>query len=84
MNKLFIGGEIDLGFGETKELKPLKIASHESSIKRQGQFPVISISFKDVKGGSYKEIEDGVKDQVTGLYERYRLLSVSRINLQWS
>ena len=73
-NKLFIGGEIDLGFGETKELKPLKIASHESSIKRQGQFPVISISFKDVKGGSYKEIEDGVKDQVTGLYERYKYL----------
>ena len=54
-NKLFIGSEIDLGFSETKKLKPLKISSDVKSMKRQGQFPVISISFKDVKGESYKE-----------------------------
>ena len=73
-NKLFSGGQIDLGFGETKKLKPLKISSDINLMKRQGQFPVISISFKDVKGQSYQEIEDGVKDQVIGLYERYKYL----------
>ncbi|WP_341747469.1 AAA family ATPase [Candidatus Tisiphia endosymbiont of Dascillus cervinus] len=43
-NKLFLGGIVDLGFDETKELKALKITNITSSMKRQGQFPVISIS----------------------------------------
>ncbi len=33
-HKLFVGGEINLGFEETKVLKPLKIASITNSIKR--------------------------------------------------
>ena len=73
-NKLFIGGEIDLGFGETKKLKPLKISSDAKLMKRQGQFPVISISFKDVKGANYQEIVEGVKNQITKTYGRYKYL----------
>ncbi|WP_375326231.1 AAA family ATPase [Candidatus Tisiphia endosymbiont of Nemotelus uliginosus] len=73
-NKLFIGGTVDLGFDETKELKPLKIASTANAIKRQGQFPVISVNFKDVKGSSYQEIENGIRRQVIGLFLQHQYL----------
>ncbi|MCC8400244.1 MAG: AAA family ATPase, partial [Rickettsia endosymbiont of Platyusa sonomae] len=74
-NKLFTGGTVDLGFDETKELKPLKIVSDASSMKRQGQFPVISINFKDVKGSSYQEIELGIKDQIIELFASHHYLN---------
>ncbi|WP_341757472.1 AAA family ATPase [Candidatus Tisiphia endosymbiont of Ditula angustiorana] len=73
-NKLFTGGIIDLGFDETKELKPLKIASDVSSMKRQGQFPVILLNLKDVKGGSYQEIENGIKRQIISLFLQHQYL----------
>ncbi len=73
-NKLFWGGTVDLGFDETKELKPLKISSIANAIKRQGQFPVISINFKDVKGNSYQEIENGIKRQIIGLFLQHQYL----------
>ena len=40
----------------------------------QGQFPVISLGFKDVKGSSYQEIEAGVKNQIIKLYTKHRHL----------
>ncbi len=73
-NKLFWGGAVDLGFDETKELKPLKIASIANAIKRQGQFPVISINFKDVKGSSYQEIETCIRKQVIKLFANHYYL----------
>ncbi len=73
-HKLFSGGEVDLGFDETKELKPLKIASVANSMKRQGQFPVILISFKGVRGSSYEEIESKINYQVIQLFSNYRYL----------
>ncbi|MDN3030696.1 MAG: AAA family ATPase [Candidatus Tisiphia sp.] len=73
-SKLFTGGTVDLGFDETKELKSLKIVHDASSMKRQGQFPVISINFKDVKGSNYQEIENGIKNQVTNLFTNHRYL----------
>ncbi len=73
-DKLFIGGTVDLGFDETKELKPLKIASIANAIKRQGQFPVISINFKDVKGSNYQEIEEEIQGQVIKLFASHRYL----------
>ncbi len=73
-HKLFVGGEMDLGFDETKVLKPLKIASITNIIKRQGQSPVIYINFKDVKGSSYEEIEEGIKDQIIILFANHRYL----------
>ncbi|WP_341759857.1 AAA family ATPase [Candidatus Tisiphia endosymbiont of Ptychoptera albimana] len=72
--KLFSGGEVDLGFDETKELKPLKIANVANSMKRQGQFPVIIISFKGIRGSSYQEIEVGIKSQIINLFAKHRYL----------
>ncbi len=73
-NKLFLGGEVDLGFDEIKQLKPLKIAKYQDVIKRQGKFPVILLNLKDVKGGSYQEIEDKVRLNVRSLYKSYSYL----------
>ncbi|MEN0016524.1 MAG: AAA family ATPase, partial [Bacteroidota bacterium] len=53
--KLFTGGEIGLDPGDTKLLKPLKISNYPAAMKRQGQYPVISLGFKDVKGSSYQQ-----------------------------
>ncbi|WPY01677.1 P-loop containing nucleoside triphosphate hydrolase and nuclease domain protein (plasmid) [Candidatus Trichorickettsia mobilis] len=77
-NKLFAGGRIDLGFGEFKELKPLKINSYTNIIKRQGQFPVILLNLKNVKGTNYQEIEDKVRLSVRNLYENYDYLMDSQ------
>lgn len=76
-NKLFNGGAIDLGLstGRTKILKKLNIAEYSSIMDEyQGQFPVISISFKEVKGTSYQEIEDKVRLNVKSLYDNYDYL----------
>ncbi|WP_341757412.1 AAA family ATPase [Candidatus Tisiphia endosymbiont of Ditula angustiorana] len=73
-NKLFTGGKIDLGFDETKELQPLKISIHKNIIKRQGQFPVIYVNFKEVKGSNYKEIVSSIIDQIMELYEKFNYL----------
>ncbi len=73
-NKLFIGGTVDLGFDETKELKPLKISSIANAIKRQGKYPVISINFKDVKGSNYQEIESGIRNQIIQLFANHYYL----------
>jgi hypothetical protein len=76
-NKLFIGGEVDLGLatGRKKLLKKLKIAQYSDIISEyQGQFPVILLNLKDVKGGSYQEIESGIRTQVTKLFVNHRYL----------
>ncbi len=76
-NKLFVGGRVDLGLasGRKKLLKQLQIAQHSDIISEyQGQFPVISINFKDVKGSSYQEIESKIQMQIIKLYGRHRYL----------
>ncbi|MEL6412998.1 MAG: AAA family ATPase, partial [Bacteroidota bacterium] len=41
--KLFLGGEVEIMPGKTKQLAPLKIAQHDEVVEDyQGQFPVIS------------------------------------------
>ncbi|MDR0773753.1 MAG: ATP-binding protein [Rickettsia sp.] len=72
--KLFTGGIVDLDFDETKELQSLKISIHKNIMKRQGQFPVIYINFKEVKGSNYKEIVSSIIDQIIELYERFNYL----------
>ena len=72
--KLFVGGEVELDSGDTKLLEPLKISSDPASMKYQGKFPVISLGLKDVKGSSYQEIEEDVKDQIIELYTEYGYL----------
>ncbi|MBX9890066.1 MAG: AAA family ATPase [Amoebophilaceae bacterium] len=72
--KLFTGGTINIGFDETKTLQPLKIALHEDILKYQGQFPVISITFKNIEGKSYQEIEQGVKIKLRNLFQEHNYL----------
>ena len=72
--KLFAGGQVEVGLGNTKLLRPLKISICSESMQFQGQFPVISLGFKDVKGSSYQEIEEGIKKQVINLYIKHRYL----------
>ena len=70
-HQLFAGGEVALPTGQTKQLSALKIAQHQELMATyQGQFPVISLGFKDVKGSSYQEIEESIKDQVINLYDQ--------------
>ena len=71
-HKLFAGGQVEVGLGDTKLLSPLKISTCSEAMKSQGQFPVISLGFKDVKGSSYEEIEEGIKKQVSNLYIKHR------------
>ena len=75
--KLFAGGEVDLGLGtgEKKQLKPLKIAEHKEIMAGyQGQFPVISIGLKEVRGGAYEEVEQGIKQELGKLFDKYLYL----------
>ena len=70
-HQLFAGGEVALPTGQSKQLSALKIAQHQELMATyQGQFPVISLGFKDVKGSSYQEIEESIKDQVINLYDQ--------------
>ncbi|MEO1301369.1 MAG: AAA family ATPase, partial [Bacteroidota bacterium] len=77
-HKLFVGGEIVVGpkTGKVKRLAPLKIAQQYPDLVSdyQGQYPVISIGFKDVTGDSYQEIEEAVKLQITDLYRAHSYL----------
>ncbi|MEO1219144.1 MAG: AAA family ATPase [Bacteroidota bacterium] len=77
-HKLFEGGEIIVRprTGKVKRLAPLKIAQQCPDLFNdyQGQYPVISVGFKDVDGGSYQEIENKVKRQVFKLYNKHRYL----------
>ncbi|WP_425360556.1 MULTISPECIES: AAA family ATPase [unclassified Candidatus Tisiphia] len=75
--KLFAGGEVDLGLasGRKKLLKPLKISKYpDILLDYQGQFPVIIISFKGIRGSSYEEIESKINYQVIQLFSNYRYL----------
>ncbi|WP_250311567.1 AAA family ATPase [Rickettsia endosymbiont of Oedothorax gibbosus] len=75
--KLFAGGEVDLGLtsGKKRLLQPLQIAKYsEIMLDYQGQFPVIIISFKGVRGSNYEEIEVGIKSQIINLFAKHRYL----------
>ncbi|UCM86225.1 MAG: ATP-binding protein [Rickettsia endosymbiont of Culicoides impunctatus] len=75
--KLFAGGEVDLGLtsGKKRLLQPLQIAKYsEIMLDYQGQFPVIIISFKGVRGSSYEEIESKIRYQITELFREYHYL----------
>ncbi|MDN3030738.1 MAG: AAA family ATPase [Candidatus Tisiphia sp.] len=73
-NKLFTGGTVDLGIKGKRALEPLKINGNEYAMIQQGQFPVILLNLKDVKGSNYQEIENGIKNQVTNLFANHRYL----------
>ncbi|WP_425360527.1 MULTISPECIES: AAA family ATPase [unclassified Candidatus Tisiphia] len=75
--KLFVGGEVDLGLasGRKKLFKPLKISEYpDILLDYQGQFPVILITFKNIKGSSYQEIENKIRYKLTELFRTYHYL----------
>ena len=76
-HKLFAGGEVDLGLatGQTKHLNALKIAQHKELMAAyQGQFPVISLGFKDVKGSAYQEIQTKIGQELLKLFTSHDYL----------
>lgn len=81
-DKLFVGGEVDLGFvtGEKKLIGSTKVASYPNIIEKyQGKFPVIQLGFKEVRGNSYQEIEDGVKRQIIKMFTTHKYLADSNL-----
>jgi Predicted AAA-ATPase/PD-(D/E)XK nuclease superfamily len=78
--KLFLGGEVvaEEKTGGKKILNPLKIAQQCPDLVAayQGQFPVISLGLKGIKGNTYEKIEEGVKEQITSLYEKYSCMLI--------
>jgi hypothetical protein len=75
--KLFVGGEVDLGYGELKKLNPLKIASNEKIMKQQGKFPVIRLSLKEINGGSVELILEQLHTKISALFMNYHYLKSS-------
>ncbi|MCC8397964.1 MAG: AAA family ATPase, partial [Rickettsia endosymbiont of Labidopullus appendiculatus] len=71
---LFTGGEIDLGIKGKRTLKPLKINGNEYAMAQQGNYPVILLNLKDVKGSSYQEIESEIRNQVINLFANHLYL----------
>lgn len=79
-SKLFLGGVVDLGLssGRTKSLPKLKIAEHQDIVADYlGQFPVVSIDFKNTKGESYDDVLHKVKIAVHTAFLRHKYLSKS-------
>ncbi|MEO1219345.1 MAG: AAA family ATPase [Bacteroidota bacterium] len=76
--KLFVGGEavIRPKTGKVKQLFPLKIAQQCPDLisDYQGEYPVISIGFKDIEGNSYRKIEKGIRSRIAELYSQYDYL----------
>ena len=55
----------------------LKIYSDKEIMKKQGQYPVIFITFKDVKDSSYDKTVEKIKDLIIEEYTKYiKLLDV--------
>ena len=70
--KLFVGGEVIVDDGDSKLLKPLKIAQHLEIIKKhQGKYPVILLSLKGIEQDNYEDIKAGVKTKVQNLYRQH-------------
>ena len=78
---VFYGGEVGIGFGDRKNLEKLEIFSdqkvNEGVKKRQGQYPVIYLDFKDCKGNSYEEAENNVREKICKAFQEHDYLKNS-------
>ena len=62
----------------------LKIGEYPDILQRYlGKFPVISVSFKEIKGESFEMIEMKVRDLIYGLYTRHEYLLQSAKLSEW-
>ncbi len=79
---LFEGGEIELNSSGDKHIcQKLNISSIDNGayMRYQGKYPVIFISFKNVKGDSYESIKTSVRLEIRELFKRHRYLKNSAI-----
>lgn len=69
---LFAGGVVNSALS-TKVLKPLAIAYANGGqyLKYQGKFPVIYINFAEVKGNSYEEVVECLRQKISTLYKSH-------------
>ncbi|MEL6412707.1 MAG: AAA family ATPase, partial [Bacteroidota bacterium] len=73
--KLFLGGEVEIQPGKTKQLAPLNIAQYDEVVEDyQGQFPVISLGLKDVKADSYDKIFNKLRKTLLKLFKTHAYL----------
>lgn len=73
--KLFMGGEITLNEDVSKQLSPLKIAVEERIMSAYlGQYPVISLGLKNVKGSSYEEIVLKLRQEIRKVFLKHAYL----------
>ena len=79
--KLF-HGEINLGNVKTEKVeKPLNIAQYSNIINSyQGEYPVISIDFKNVKGTNYQEIVNRTKLAISNVFTQHKYILDSLLN----
>ena len=75
---LFKGGTIVTIYDETRTLSPLEISTYPHIMKRQGRYPVIYLSLKDVCGKTYDEIESGLRRKINDIYTSYEYLKSSQ------
>lgn len=70
---LFKGGKLKDN-RKTKTLKPLKVSGWDDVMEHMGKHPVIYVSLKDVKGKSYTQFEEMLKNVVVDLFLSYPFL----------
>ncbi len=76
---LFSGGSITDEFGKNKVLPALNISLIDNAeyMRFQGQYPVISITFKDINGKNFDEMLQSVKNKMIDLFNQYSYLEKS-------
>ncbi len=55
----------------------LAIEQHPDCMKHQGQYPIIFLTFKDVKEGDWEEIFSAIKDVIAEEFDRHGYLAAS-------
>ena len=72
---LFEGGDIELELDEKKHLSKLKIAKQDPKyMRRQGIYPVIFFSLKDVRALTYNEVVLELKNMIERVYLQHAYL----------
>ncbi|CAH0763009.1 unnamed protein product [Bemisia tabaci] len=72
--RLFQGGAVDLGVDGRHVFKALKITNHSKAMKHMGKYPVISVSFKPIKGYGYARILNVLKVTLMQLFRTHGYL----------
>jgi hypothetical protein len=75
---LFAGGEVDLGFDKKKSLNQLKLIERfPDYIKHQGNYPVVYMNLKNIRGITFTEVEVKLKNLIRNIYIQHNYLKHS-------